>query len=311
MKNNAHIYFTRQERKSLFIFSMMAFAFLAMMYAIARFKKPDKLKLQEVVQKEAMTTKNIAVKPAVGEHKNNLNHHSAKLRFHFNPNTITADSLALLGVDKKTINNFVKYRSKGAVFKSNQQFFKVYGMEKYKAILDTLLTYNHSQKRDIQIKDAESLLTQNVGEEIKKPNGSIPVVKIKMLDINKADSFELQLIRGIGAKLASRIVRYRERLGGFNHIEQLEEVYGLTPETYLSINHQLTLDPSDIQKILINKCEEALLARHPYIGKKKASILIRYKKNRGNFHQWQDLISSKLFDEEELESLKPYIDFSE
>ncbi|HRD07627.1 MAG TPA: helix-hairpin-helix domain-containing protein, partial [Saprospiraceae bacterium] len=99
--------------------------------------------------------------------------------------------------------------------------------------------------------------------------------------------------------------------GGFNHIEQLEEVYGLTPETYLSINHQLTLAPGDIQKILINKCNEEQMARHPFIGKKKASILLRYKINRGNFHQWQDLISSKLFDDEELEKLKPYIDFSE
>lgn len=311
MKNNAQIYFTRQERKSLFIFSMMAFAFLAMMYAIANFKKPDKLKLHEVIKVETMLPKTMAFKPALDVNKNSIKHHASKLIFHFNPNTISADSLALLGVDKKTILNFVKYKSKGAVFKNNQQFFKVFGMEKYRVKLDTLLSWNQSPKMDIQTKDGQQRLTQNAGDEIKKSNSTIPIVKIKMLDINKADSFELQLIRGIGAKLASRIVRYRERLGGFNHIEQLEEVYGLTPETYLSINHQLTLDPGDIQKILINKCDEGQMARHPYIGKKKASILIRYKLNRGNFHQWQDLISSKLFDDEELEKLKPYVDFSE
>ncbi|MFN8319403.1 MAG: helix-hairpin-helix domain-containing protein [Saprospiraceae bacterium] len=311
MRNNTQIYFTRQERKSLFIFSMMAFAFLAMMYAIASFKKPDKLNLQEVIKVETMLPKTMAAKPTLAVNINNIKHHSSRLGFHFNPNTISADSLALLGVDKKTISNFLKYRSKGAVFKNNQQFFKVYGMEKYRVKLDTLLSCNQSPKLEIQAKDGQQRQTQNDGEEIKKSNRTIPVVKIKMLDINKADSFELQLIRGIGAKLASRIVRYRERLGGFNQIEQLEEIYGLTPETYLNINHQLTLDQGDIQKILINKCNEEQMARHPYIGKKKASILMRFKINRGNFHQWQDLISSKLFDDEELEKLKPYIDFSE
>ena len=35
---------------------------------------------------------------------------------------------------------------------------------------------------------------------------------------------------------------------------------------------------------------------------KEGFNFMRFKINRGNFHQWQDLISSKLFDDEELEN---------
>ena len=148
-----------------------------------------------------MLPKTMAAKPTLAVNINNIKHHSSRLGFHFNPNTISADSLALLGVDKND-KQFLKYRSKGAVLKQ-PTVFKVYGMEKYRVKLDTLFSCNQSPKLEIQAKDGQQRQTQNDGEEIKKSNRTIPVVKIKMLDINKADSFELQLIRGIGAKLAS------------------------------------------------------------------------------------------------------------
>lgn len=310
MKNNSNMYFTRQERKSLLIFALMAFSFLAMLYSIARFSKPKVLPIGDVIQTETAPQWKATVSPKVfGVMDVSKKTKNVRIAFKFDPNTINADSLGLLGVDKKTIRVFEKYRSRGAIFKNQQQFYKVYGMDKYKEVLDTLLVFSQERQKGEEFPSGISKEDKVVNKDNIKEQAHIPIVKIKYLDINKADSFEWQLIKGIGERLASRIVKYRERLGGFCHIGQLEEVYGLKPETYLNINHLLKVDANDVEKIAINFCDEDRLARHPYIGRKKASILIRYKRNKGIFKGGEDVKASRLFDEEEWEKLSPYIDF--
>jgi hypothetical protein len=49
------------------------------------------------------------------------------------------------------------------------------------------------------------------------------------LDINRASSSELQLLPGIGASRATRIVRARERRGGFRSLSELDEREVLGP----------------------------------------------------------------------------------
>ena len=46
-----------------------------------------------------------------------------------------------------------------------------------------------------------------------------------MLDLNRADTAELKKIPGIGSGIARLIVNYRQRLGGFYQIEQLQEIH--------------------------------------------------------------------------------------
>lgn len=312
MKNNSNLYFTRQERKSLLIFALMALSFLAMLYSIARYSKPREVPVEEVVQLETASPLKATVMPKViNEMGVSKKTGRSRSYFKFNPNTIQADSLGLLGVDKKTIRVFEKYRSKGALFNNQEQFYKVYGMNKYRKALDSLLVFSMESKVTGGNPSKDIKDDNVVSSDSKNKQAPIPIVKIKYLDINKADSFEWQLIKGIGTRLASRIVKYRERLGGFYSIGQLEEVYGLKSETYLSINHLLKVDGNDVEKIAINFCDEDRLAWHPYIGKKKASILIRYKRNKGNFKGGEDVKASRLFDEEEWEKLSPYIDFRE
>ena len=47
-------------------------------------------------------------------------------------------------------------------------------------------------------------------------------------DLNEVDSVWLTSIHGIGPVLSKRLVKYRKLLGGFNSIDQLKEVYGLS-----------------------------------------------------------------------------------
>ena len=55
-------------------------------------------------------------------------------------------------------------------------------------------------------------------------------IEIKTIDINTATEEELIELKGIGETLAKRIVKYRDKIGGFYSVEQLNEVYGIKTE---------------------------------------------------------------------------------
>lgn len=63
-----------------------------------------------------------------------------------------------------------------------------------------------------------------------------------MIELNTADTTALKQLRGIGSKLSLRIVKYRKRIGGFSHKEQLKDIYGLSEETYLHILPHVWVD---------------------------------------------------------------------
>ena len=54
-------------------------------------------------------------------------------------------------------------------------------------------------------------------------------LKASSIDINRADSAELETISGIGKVLAARIIEYREQNGGFQRIEDVIQVKGIGP----------------------------------------------------------------------------------
>ena len=56
---------------------------------------------------------------------------------------------------------------------------------------------------------------------------TLPTVPRFPININTATKEELMYIRGIGDTYASRIIDYRDEIGGFSSLEQLLEVKGI------------------------------------------------------------------------------------
>ena len=63
----------------------------------------------------------------------------------------------------------------------------------------------------------------------------------KPVSINKADSEELQTVRGIGPAMAERIISYRQANGGFKTLEDLKEVRGIGDAKFEKLKNQITL----------------------------------------------------------------------
>lgn len=301
-------YFTKKERKSLMVLSLIIILLLIGLILIYKFDKP-----KVYTFKELNVEKFEEVKDTLHSNKKGyFNKTSKKQRFKFDPNTVTEDSLKALGINRFAINNLLKYRSKGWKIKDIEHFYKIYGMDNYKGELDEYLIF----------KEAEVVSAKNENSNINSPTGNnkkeyiqnfenkpISIVSLKSVDINRADSFELQSLKGIGSVIAKRIIKYRDALGGFYDLLQLEEVYGMNSQTFMEINHLIKIDDSIINKIDINKVDDVTLERHPYISKKQASIIVKYRNNHGGFKSLEDFAKVKIFSTSELEKISHYIKY--
>lgn len=129
------------------------------------------------------------------------------------------------------------------------------------------------------------------------------------VEINSADSAELCKLYGIGPAFASRIMKYRNLLGGFVRKEQLLEVYGMTEERYLQFADNVVVDTSLVEKININTATLATLKRHPYLDYYQAKAIVSFREQGNRFNNYADLLVVNLVDEVLVSKLKGYIQF--
>lgn len=129
------------------------------------------------------------------------------------------------------------------------------------------------------------------------------------VELNSADTLTLQLLHGIGPAYANRIVRYRERLGGFVSTDQLLEVYGFTPELLAHIEPYLRLDTAGIRRIDINGIDLKSLSRHPYIEYYQARDIVRLRSKGVVFNSEDDLRAVPSMADSTLRRIGPYLDF--
>jgi DNA uptake protein ComE-like DNA-binding protein len=132
---------------------------------------------------------------------------------------------------------------------------------------------------------------------------------IRSVELNSADSAALVAVRGIGPAFAHAIIRYRERLGGYRSLDQLQEVYLLRdkPEAVERLREHLVVDPALVRRIDINRCEAKELAAHPYIGWNLAKALVAYRDRHGPYKQVADISGCALVTDSLRGRIEPYL----
>ena len=137
------------------------------------------------------------------------------------------------------------------------------------------------------------------------------VTKLEIIDINSCDSTELLSLPGIGQVLSARIVRFRNLLGGYVSTEQLQEVYGLSPETFNIIKNMVMVDTTLIDKINVNSADFRRFSRLPYFERQEINDLLRYRNENGQILNISELIENNILSEEKAIKVKPYLNFSQ
>lgn len=130
----------------------------------------------------------------------------------------------------------------------------------------------------------------------------------KRILLNSCDSAMLTQLPGIGPVLASRIIKYRNLLGGYYSINQLKEVYGLKDENFEKAKSQIILDMNNISKFSLDTAGFKTMVRHPYIGKDMAWKIINFRKElKQEYICKENFASHKIGDSAQWTKLEPYI----
>jgi competence protein ComEA len=215
-------------------------------------------------------------------------------RFYFDPNTVSEDSLLRLGFSQFATTNLLNYRNKGGKIRNINKLKSIFGMD------TSFVEY---------LKPFINFTAIETEFPITKPSKSahISVVSLQFAELNSADSATLVNIRGIGPYKASKILAYRQRLGGFLNTEQLLEIPQIGDSLFNEIQHLLEADPEKIKKININTADYITLIRHPYLDKKSVNLILNYRKQHGPFGRAEEIKRIRAFSEDFVKKILPYL----
>lgn len=209
----------------------------------------------------------------------------------FNPNLANDSDWINFGLSEKQAHSVYNYLKKGGSFKLKKDVKKIYGMnDQLYADLIPFIDLPDSFQRKVYEK-----------RNFEKPH-------FEKLDLNEADTIQLEKLRGIGVKLASRIVKYRNSLGGFISIDQLKEVWGLNDTLFELVEKQVQLKSnSDIRYLYLNKDSFEVFSKHPYVGKKLAGLIVKYREQHQRFNNTEELKNLPLLTDEIFRKLAAYL----
>jgi competence protein ComEA len=240
----------------------------------------------------------IARSARVSANKKYRQHRSEEL-FEFDPNTISQSDWQRLGLSERQSAAIINYRTKGGKFRKPEDLQKMYTISQrvYQRILPYVKISPETTKHSSEVLQTLSQRPAYVKKSL------------NIIEINGADSVALLEIRGIGPAFASRIIKYRQRIGGFCQKEQLMEVYGLDSFKFTEIKEQVSLDLAAIRKIDINNAQLEDFKGHPYIRYKQANAIIQYRKQHGAYAGIADLSKVLILDPETITRIAPYLTF--
>lgn len=128
------------------------------------------------------------------------------------------------------------------------------------------------------------------------------------IEINTADTTSLKMLPGIGSSFASRIVKYRNLLGGYYTKNQLKEVYGVDEDLYKKINPYITIIPKT-QKLNANTADFKELLRHPYISYEQVKVITDIRSRKSKIESINRLELLEEFTADDIQRLTPYLSF--
>ena len=127
-------------------------------------------------------------------------------------------------------------------------------------------------------------------------------------DLNLATREELMAISGIGEVLSARIIKFRDRLGGFLVVDQLYDVYGLEPEVVAKALERFeVVSLPEVEKINLNEASAEELSRLIYISPELARQIIGYRQRNGSIDSFDELSAIEDFPADKIERIRLYL----
>ena len=134
--------------------------------------------------------------------------------------------------------------------------------------------------------------------------------KLVVLDINQATQEDLKKVYGIGDGLSERILKEKEKLGGFVSMEQMNDVWGLSPEVIEKLNESFKIGVlPQVKKIKINEASIKELSQFPYFRYQLAKAIVTFRSMNGEIDCAEDLVKISGFPVEKVKIIALYLEF--
>ncbi|WP_424001818.1 ComEA family DNA-binding protein [Maribacter sp. IgM3_T14_3] len=285
----SHFKFNKQERSGIFflLFFLIIIQLGYYLYQSNSVHQSYPLVLEKAIQSKIDSLKTIASKKD-----------SVKV-YPFNPNYITDFKGYTLGMSVEEIDRLHEFRKKDAFVNSAEEFQNV------TKVSDSLLS---SISKYFKFPE----WTQNTNRKspkFKNTYTSKPLdKKVVYKDLNTATAEELQRINGIGVKLSARIIKFRDRLGGFLIADQLFDVYGLEEEVVnKALKEFKVISKPNITKINVNTATVEELAKLIYLQKHVAQGIVNYRNLNGSIKSLNELLKIEEFPSERIDRITLYL----
>jgi DNA uptake protein ComE-like DNA-binding protein len=222
----------------------------------------------------------------------------------FNPNFISDYKGYKLGMSEMQIDKLHQLRKQNKYVNSNDEFQKLTGVS------------NEWMKHYAPYFKFPEWVTQKTTNqyatnyENKFKKFEKKEYKIVVQDFNKANQVELEKAYMIGEKLALRILIEKEKFGSFASMDQLQFIWGISPEAITDLNKKFQIKSTDnIKKININTFTIKELQQFPYFNYTIAKNIVTYRSMNGEFKSSEDLTNVKQFPLEKLKIIALYLEF--
>lgn len=293
MNFNEFLKFNKDQRIGLFVLVLLIVILQSIYYLVDFSSTPPQSK--EEKEWLALQTKIDSVK-AIPES-------TERKMYFFNPNFITDYKGYKLGMSTVEIDRLLAYRKTGKFVNSVAEFQKVTKVSD--SLLSKISPYfkfpdwvinkgNNSVKEDkINFKPFEKNKKQVV-----------------ILDINLATKEDLMKVYGVGDVISDRILKQRDAFGGFVSMEQMQDVWGLSPEVVEELNKSFKVfKQPEVVKIDINNASTKELMKLPYFRYATAREIITYRSMNGGIKGVEDLSKIKGIPLEKVKIIALYLDF--
>ncbi len=212
----------------------------------------------------------------------------------FNPNFITDFKGYRLGMSVAEIDRLLAFRQTGRYVNSAAEFQKV------TRVSDSLLAELSPWFKFPEWVTQKKAYAKNTFEKPMRP----------VRDINAATAEDLKAVYGIGDGLSRRILDYREKLGGFVSMEQMDDVWGLSAEVVRELHAGFkVVDLPSVKKIAINEASVRELSQFPYFRYQVAKSIVTYRSMHGRIANVEDLFKISEFPVEKMKIIALYLDF--
>ncbi|TRX04001.1 ComEA family DNA-binding protein [Flavobacterium gawalongense] len=219
----------------------------------------------------------------------------------FNPNFITDYKGYKLGMSVEEIDRLLSFRKENKYVNSPKEFQNVTKISD--SLLNAIAPYFKFPEWVNNKKEFKAYKNYSNQAFAKKE-------KIVLIDINQATQEDLIKIYGIGEAISLRILKQKESLGGFVSMEQMKDVWGLSPEVIENLNAHFKVSVlPNFKKIDINNASLKELSQFSYFRYALAKEIVTYRSMKGDIKDIEDLIKIKGFPVDKAKIIDLYLDF--